>query len=439
MDSQADIPLKRWRPLHVLGVCIAVAACLVWGYALAFRVPLKEGAIVDSSQEWIAARNFQEGRPIYGNYRADVEREFELKEDAPLILEVNAHPPTSALLALPLGKFDYPTAHLAINIASLVAFVAAMVFILGQWGLNCGWGFGLATFTLALATAPLWAQCFYGQLNCLLLLLIASIWVSWRHGWVRTAGALIGLAAAVKLFPAFLGIVLLAKRRWDGVAAAAAGFLAAGGVTVYVLGWETYRDYVTIVMPALQQFQSWWTNASLWGFFMKLFDGSRGHVVPLCRCPLIARLLIGAACLAVTAAAYLRNRRAEGMADRDLAFVAAVWGMFLVSPITWDHYFLIAILPLAILWKRLQPTWVNRGTVLAGVVALGLNVAWLANLVIAGSGEHASAFGKTPSVAVPWQTLTVLSFQTYAVVALLLVAMHRPPAGEPGAVCEAEK
>jgi Glycosyltransferase family 87 len=433
VELENDLPPQRGAPLRALGIGAAALVCLIWGALSILRLPLLPGIIVDSSQEWTSARNFRDGRPIYDNMRQRLERELGLRKGAPLHFERNAHPPATVLLALPLGRMSYPAAHLAINIVALLAVVASVVLMLGPWGVGGSTCFRLALVAGLLLSAPLKAQWFYGQWNAVLLLLVTLTWVCWRHRRFRTAGMLIGLAASLKFFPAFLGIVLLTKRRWDGVAMAAASFLAVNGVAAAVLGWEAYRDYVTEVMPSLRAFQDRWPNASAWGFFLKLFDAPSGHVVPISDCPLLAHALIGLVCLGTLAIVYLRGRRDGARGSDDIAFAAAVCGMFLVSPITWDHYFLLAVLPLAVLWQRTQATPLNRALLLLCTAAFFVNPGWVALRVIGGNGELAYMFGKEPSVAVPWQTLTVLSFQTYAVVVLLAMCVFCRPAGEPGA------
>jgi formate hydrogenlyase subunit 3/multisubunit Na+/H+ antiporter MnhD subunit len=48
------------------------------------------------------------------------------------------------------------------------------------------------------------------------------------------------------------------------------------------------------------------------------------------------------------------HRRAHDREGVDLAFAAAILGMVLLSPITWPHGFLILLLPLVLLARRLD-------------------------------------------------------------------------------------
>jgi hypothetical protein len=197
-----------------------------------------------------------------------------------------------------------------------------------------------------------------------------------RAGHPGWAGAALGAAAALKLFPAFLAVYFLARREWKVLKVAAATFLALALLTAAVLGTEVYRTYLGEVLPrTAERYRSAWFNLSLAGFWARLFDpqaGDRGmHVTPLLLSRPLAHAAFAASAVAVAAVVAFCAARARSRSAADLAFGVALVGMLLVSPITWEHYLLLLPLPLAVLWKRLPPSEGVRCVYGAAVVRAG--------------------------------------------------------------------
>ena len=71
--------------------------------------------LIDYYQDWGSARNFRTGIPVYTPHSTSIPRHLGLPTNPNLSIEYNIHPPTSVLLALPLGRFDYSDAVLVWN------------------------------------------------------------------------------------------------------------------------------------------------------------------------------------------------------------------------------------------------------------------------------------------------------------------------------------
>jgi hypothetical protein len=125
--------------------------------------------------------------------------------------------------------------------------------------------------------------------------------------------------------------------------------------------------------------------------------------------PLSQQLGAGLSALAVSVLVALKCWRASGRLERGAAFALALTGMLLVSPITWDHYLLMLLLPLALVWTRLPPVSLSRGAFLAALVVLFLTPRPVYEALIPGGAN---------GVALPWQTVAVLSLQGYALLAV---------------------
>ena len=227
----------------------------------------------DFAQEWSSARNYMNGLPIYGDLAAPMQRYTGgLLNLAHNFISINAHPPAAVLLALPLARLDFETAFLVWNLASLP------MLALSLWMVSRGlripfrpWSIFPVT-VLILLCGPLHQQMHQAQLNLVLLPLVCGAWAAERSGRPRLAGALLGAATAIKVFPAFLLAYYALRRRWTVVAS---GIVVAGlltGLTVMLFGWEAHWTYIHVVLPEIYWFRVCWSNNSLAGFWHRLFD-----------------------------------------------------------------------------------------------------------------------------------------------------------------------
>jgi hypothetical protein len=118
-------------------------------------------------------------------------------------------------------------------------------------------------------------------------------------------------------------------------------------------------------------------------------------------------------CAVVVAILSQAIRRAETKAQRDHAYGLTITAMLLVSPITWDHYFLLLLQPIATLWVCLPRNLVIRGSFLVVLVCLWTWAYPLYQLLIPGGREN--------GIATPFHVLTILSFQFYALILLFIL------------------
>jgi hypothetical protein len=227
----------------------------------------------------------------------------------------------------------------------------------------------------------------------------------------------LGVVTAVKLFPGFLLLYFAARRQWKVLASAALTLAALAGLTAAVIGAEACRSYVGEVLPRVGRLQSRWVNASLPGLWTKVFDPAEDpeRVTTLWRSPQMARAGAALSCAVVSAIVLLRARRARTRREKDLAFGLAITGMLLVSPITWDHYFLLLLLPIAVVWRNLPARFSARFAFMGLVVILGMHPRALWSASAPG--------GLLNGIASPGETLAALSLQCYALLAFFLLTL----------------
>jgi hypothetical protein len=414
-------------------IMVAFVACMVQVRPFVKNLRPPAGIIHDFYQEWASARNYFNGLPIYAPQEETAMRYvgFDPKLSKFPIIEYNAHPPTSVLLALPLAHLDYQDAFLVWSVLSLLALAATVVLIARQLpGAVTVWSI------LPLAALLLWCNGFrqqmnQGQLNVVLLLLLTGVWAADRSARPALAGTLLGAATAIKLFPGFLFAYFLARRQWRALAAGAVSLVVLTLLTVAVLGPECYRDYVTIALPSVGKYRVVWPNLSLTDFWHKLFNAEGSHVIPLWQNPPLAWAATFIADAIVTVLTVWCIVHSCSLRQRDLAFALTMMAMLLVSPIAWDHYFTLLFLALFLLWVWLPPSGVLRWAFWPLLIALCLQPLFYWQLAFPGI----TLLNWHERIASPRHVLTVLSVQTYLLVGLFLVTLVelRPNPSEPAA------
>jgi hypothetical protein len=374
--------LRKWivpRPEILVAALWLGLGC--WGW-LAFG-PIWVAAmrpapeqINDLFQDWGSARNHLVGMPVYTPHATSIPRHLGVPFDRLGGIEYNAHPPTSVLLALPLASLDYRDAVLVWNAISLAAFLVSLVIVAVV--LPVPRTLFLPILALLVFCHPLYGNLHLGQYTPILVLLVTAIWALERSGRSSTAGLLVGAAAAIKLFPAYLVVYYAARSRIRPLMAAALSFLALTLATVLVLGPDTYYDYVRIVLPEQAKFRSFGYNLSIAGFWYKLFDpiGEPGLMTPLWSSPALACWGTLLSNLTITAIVATFVHRARTSAQRDLAFALVVTAMLLVSPVTWDFSLPMLLVPIAVIARCASK---SRGMPVA--LTLILVVVWIPQIL----------------------------------------------------------
>jgi hypothetical protein len=379
----------------------------------------------DYFQDWVSARNVLHGKEAYPKLKDWLNENLSNNPDRFVYVERNAHPPSSILLVLPFGNLDYQTSYLLWGLSELLCFVLAF-WLIGR-ELSLRWSPQLLVMVagVCLFCGPLRQQVMQGQFNGLLLLLLAATWRDSRRSHPMRAGVWLALATAIKLYPGFLFLHFLLRGQWRLVFTGTAVFLAITAVTWAVLGLEAFRTYVTEVMPLVSQCRAGWPNVSVTGWWSKLFDAGNGYDASrlelLWPAPTLCRvgILLSTACvLGVWLWGLLRTWKIENLEQvqyqEDLRFCLSLFAMSLVSPITWDHYLLIMLLPLLVMSRRLA-LQDKRAWLLAFLAAVCCISPPLLQQMV-GMSE------RTP--AQPWQTLTVLSLHCYVLLLWFGLNLH---------------
>jgi len=363
---------------------------------------------------------------VYTDHRVTIPRYIGEVDPFCLRVEFNAHPPSSILVMIPWAMLDYREALLAWNVLSLGMLLASLEIIRRSLEVPLTLELIAPAVICLLLSSPLLMQLFHGQWNLILLLLVTGAWAAERSGRPAWAGVLLGAATAIKLFPGFLFLYFLARRQWTAVMAGALAFGMLTGLTAALLGPEVYRVYFQELLPKLAPVRSSWYNASLVGFWTRLFDPATAevHVLPLWRSGMALRVavLLSGLAVIITVARVVRSAKTRTALDTTFGF--AVTGMLLVSPMTWDHSLLLLLLPISILLHDPPPSEVAKALLAVSVGAIWfLGQRLVCDRLIPG--------GLLAGFASPAHTLTVLAYPCYALAALFVVEAVRARSAGP--------
>ena len=258
-----------------------------------------------------------------------------------------SYPPIAAVLLSPLSLVPMAVAATALTLATiaLMALVLRM-FLRSLVGPGAGswWTIGWL-LPAALFLEPVRNTLNYGQVNVALMALVAADCLTAAPRWPR--GALVGLAAAVKLTPAAFVLFFLLRRDWPAVRAATVSFAVSTGAG-FLLDWHDSARYWTsaVFQAGRPGSPAYAANQSIQGVL------ARAGLDPRSPAGAAAWLALSAV---VVIAACRGMRPALDRGTNAWALSINALAALLVSPISWSHHWVwgeTAMLTLALLSAR---------------------------------------------------------------------------------------
>jgi hypothetical protein len=239
------------------------------------------------------------------------------------------YPPLLMVLVVPLTVMPLSLGT-AVWIALLVAAIAATLALLGVRDLRC---YALAFFSVPVVTGLIW-----GNATLLLVPLVALAW-RWRDRWVL-AGLCVGVGIAAKLFLWPLAFWLLGTRRYRAFAMAMASLVAGLLLPWALIGFDGWRAYPDLLDVAERVYAV--HSYSIATMLSAVGVGTEAAV----------RLTLAVG-IALAALAYVAGRKQHDAGALTFGIVAAILG----SPIVWEHYYALLLVPVAIVSPRLSWLW----------------------------------------------------------------------------------
>lgn len=307
-------------PVAAMAVAIGIAA-------LSWKLPHQRD-FFDFRIYWAATRSWLDGNPLYS---------FQQPGTAHLGF---TYPPFAGLALAPFSRLPETFAawllcglSLAVLIGVAAGIGAAMARSLGLPRVPTV----VVVLALSLSLEPVRESLSFGQINIVLLgLLVLDMWLITRAA--DGAGIATGLAAALKLTPSLLALVMLVRGRRAPGAHAAVAFVGAS-VLAWALAPTASRQYWTdkVWNPGRIGVARRFANQSAAGVIARLQHHDRastGIWLPI------------AALLFVATVALVRAQRGPLGDVRALIIGAAA--ATALSPISWSHHYVWAVPALAL-------------------------------------------------------------------------------------------
>ncbi len=174
-------------------------------------------------------------------------------------------------------------------------------------------------------------EAFYvGQVTIILLALLAGAWMAAEDDSPVLAGALLALAAWIKVFPALLIVYFIWKRDWRVVRGALVAGIGLAVVQVLISGIEPMISMMSTLFSLNQSGQAWTVvrNASVFGFTAQLFE-AHAQVTPLLVSPALFWISRAVMTLGLLGGCFYLVRRSD---DFDAQFSLVLLTSMLISP-----------------------------------------------------------------------------------------------------------
>jgi hypothetical protein len=255
-----------------------------------------------------------------------------------------AHPASmTLLLALFVPWLHVRLIQLFFGFTSLAA-LAGTVKLLSK-GLNFTPRLSAVLFWGLVGWFPFWIVLRNGQVSMILTFFMTLSWYYLRQDRNVAAGISLGVATALKLFPGLVLVYLLFRRRkslWPAALTASTLLL----VSFSIVGWHNTLDYFRVVEFVQAYYRDYKANLSL----LSVFSG----IAPLARAAPILSQVCFVALLGLLLYTVTRKSRAAGPVTLDLEYSMFMALLPVLSPVSWDHYLVVLILPVAVLIAGLR-------------------------------------------------------------------------------------
>jgi alpha-1,2-mannosyltransferase len=330
---------------------------------------IEDGRPFDFDLNWVAAQRLLDRDPLYDRHdsRVDAVAQFgslmQLSNHGPYTSYIGT--PAVALVHAPFTWLDHDDAVDAFRALALLGMLGAVAISTLALPRRARGPVGVAVAGALLMSWPLASTLWIGQANELVMICFAvAVVAAARERW-PLVGLALGCAAVLKLTPALIVLYLVVRGRKQVLGYALAASVAASGLAAAVGrpldSWVWVRD----VLPNASGGSLYVSNQSIVGWLARITSPitSLDHQWPVGNERYVSWLLV-----AGFGVLLVRLRLGRPVVPTEIG--AAVLVVLVASPLSWDHYFVWAFVPLVLV---LDPrAWVGPMRAERGLWAAGI-------------------------------------------------------------------
>jgi hypothetical protein len=276
----------------------------------------------------------------------------------PFLAHPAPYPPFVAILGIPLTWFSHNYAIIVWFIFEMVCLSAMACMLTILWKGRVDWVRAIFVLFLLLTWYPVMVDLLYGQLTILLTTLLLGALLAIKKDRRILAGVLIGFSIAIKMITWPLIIYFALKKDWRSLLASSVTAIGLNLMAFFFLGIGPILDYyLRVTMQVSAIYHSFLKNYSLWSIGYRLFAGTQpigGDYIsapPLVSLPNLAPLVSAGLAIVFLGVGMLWAVRSK---DKEIAFSILICVIVAISPISWDHYYVMIIISLAVLMHHLM-------------------------------------------------------------------------------------
>ena len=332
------------------------------------------------------------------------------------------YPPLFALLFAPVTLLPYGAAYVAWLGLGVFFLAASSWLFLSSLDAPLRSTRGMLLAAGAILTAclfyPVARNLAIGQSSLLLLLLMTGVMVKLRSR-TRAGDAWAGVCLAggilLKLTPALFLPYLALRRRWRALGYSMAALVLLMAVSIGAVGLEPHRVYFERMVPQLSGGTAFYPNQSLTGLVARI-SGEDLRLAdlldPAAAAARVARWL-GLILMGVTLLLAVRRRAASPASPHDPDEDDRGFGLLLLaglaaSPISWEHHYVLALIPAWILMRDLstlpggessRTAWLARAAVTGIALALVGSYVGVRVIELWGGGSGSAPLGQVAAAS----------------------------------------
>jgi len=337
----------KWRivgSIILLVILILVFLGIITAYA---QLP----ASTDFLKFYSSTRFLLDGQSVYTPFTLETIPD-DIQIDPELLstpIHPNLNPPFQTLLLFPLGLVSYGTAFWIWSLLSIILGLVSVYLIFDTYRNELHTSHVFELSIVFLLFFPTVLTIILGQFSLILLFLITIAWISARNGKDRISGITLGIAFSLKIFTGLFIPVFMIQRRWKLLTWYLGTFFICNLLSVFIVGLDEHFKYLRTISSITWYSSSW--NTSLMGFLTRIFGGSES--IPIINSPTLGIILtFGTSIFVVLLLLWIsKNEDKNTKYSFDLVYSLTIVCMVLISPLGWNYYYVLLIIPLVVAWN----------------------------------------------------------------------------------------